>query len=176
MAVTYDQMRTWVLALPGTSEAFVEKWGEFTLRCGDKILVIGDPASSYASVKASVDDQAELLAMAPDTYTKAAYVGRYGWVRVHLRTAEAADLRRVVEDAWRRTAPKRTVAAHDSAQGQPGQRHRGRDLDGRPDDVPGDAAEPADTMPDEAVRPQPGDRHHDRPAPAVAEPRHRRDQ
>ncbi len=116
MAVTYDQMKKWVLALPGTSEAFVERWGEFTLRCGEKILVIGDPSSSFASVKASVEDQGELLATAPGTYEKAAYVGRYGWVRVNLRKATAAELRPVVDDAWRRTAPKKTVKAYDSAQ------------------------------------------------------------
>jgi hypothetical protein len=117
VAVTYDQLKAWVLALPGTSEVFVDRWSEYTLRCGEKIIVIGDPKSASASVKASVQDQAELLAGAPDTYEKAAYVGRYGWVRVNLRKAGAAELRRVVEDAWRRTAPKRLVKEYDSAQG-----------------------------------------------------------
>ena len=117
MAVTYDQLKAWVLALPGTSEVFVERWNEHTLRCGEKIIVIGDPKSAAASVKASVQDQAELLAGAPDTYQKAAYVGRYGWVRVDLKKADAAELRQVVEDAWRRTAPKKLVREYDSAQG-----------------------------------------------------------
>jgi hypothetical protein len=116
VAVTYDQMKNWVLALPGTTEAFVDRWGEFTLRCGEKILVIGDPSSSYASVKASVEDQGELLTLAPETYEKAAYVGRYGWVRVNLRKARATDLRPIIEAAWRRTAPKKTVKAYDSGQ------------------------------------------------------------
>jgi hypothetical protein len=117
MAVTYEKLREWVLALPGTSEVFIEAWGEHSLRCGEKILVIGDPKSSFASVKASIEDQAELLASAPGTYEKAAYVGRYGWVRVNLKKAGVKELRRVVEDAWRRTAPKRVVKAYDSAHG-----------------------------------------------------------
>jgi hypothetical protein len=115
MAVTYDRLKAWVLELPGTQEVFVERWNEYTLRCGEKVIVIGDPKSAYASIKASVQDQAELLAGAPDVYEKAAYVGRYGWVRVHLKKAKAAELRRVVEDAWRRTAPKKLVKEYDSA-------------------------------------------------------------
>lgn len=117
MAVTYDQLKAWVLALPGTREVFVDQWGHYTLRCGDKMIASGDPSSEFASVKASVPDQAELLASAPDVYEKAAYVGRYGWVRVNLRKAAAAELRRVVEDAWRRTAPKKLVKEYDSTHG-----------------------------------------------------------
>jgi hypothetical protein len=114
MAVTYDQLKSWVLALPGTQEVFVDQWGHYTLRYRDKMIASGDPSSEYASVKASVEDQAELLASAPDVYEKAAYVGRYGWVRVNLKKARAAELRRVVEDAWRRTAPKKLVQEYDS--------------------------------------------------------------
>jgi hypothetical protein len=117
MAVTYEKLKQWVLALPGTSEVYVDRWGEYTLRCGDKIIVIGDPTSASASVKASVEDQAELLASSPQVYEKSAYVGRYGWVRVDLKKAPATELRRIVEDAWRRTAPKKVVKAYDSAQG-----------------------------------------------------------
>lgn len=117
MALTYEKLKEWVLALPGTNEVFVDRWGEHTLRCGEKIIVIGDPTSTYASVKASLEDQAELLASAPDVYEKSAYVGRYGWVRVDLAKASAGELRRVVEDAWRRTSPKKVVKAYDAARG-----------------------------------------------------------
>ena len=117
MAVTYAELREWVLALPGTREVFVERWGEQTLRCGEKILVIGDPGAPTVAVKASLADQAELIAADPVTYARAAYVGRYGWVRVQLATAQAAELRSIVVDGWRRTAPRKLVREHDSAQG-----------------------------------------------------------
>ena len=118
MAVTYALIREWVLALPGTREVFVERWNEHTLRYGEKIFVMGDPEAKHASVKASLEEQAELIAGAPEVYAKSAYVGRFGWVRVDLDRADPAELRGVVEDAWRRTAPKRVVKAYDSAQGQ----------------------------------------------------------
>ena len=117
MAVTYEQVRDWVLALPGGREVMVESWGHPTLRVGDKMIAGGGPDWPTMSVKASKEDQAELIASAPETYAVAEYVGRYGWVRVTLATADEPELRRIVEDPWRSTAPKRVVRAYDSAQG-----------------------------------------------------------
>ena len=47
MAVTYEQVRDWVLALPGGCEVMVESWGHPTLRVGDKrVLREGTPSPS----------------------------------------------------------------------------------------------------------------------------------
>jgi hypothetical protein len=118
MAVAWPELRGWVLALPGCREVFVEQWGDWTLRYGEKMFVVGGPEHDTVSVKASLDEQAELVASAPDTYSPAPYVGRYGWVRVVLAEADADELRQVVTDAWRRTASKKAVREFDSAQGQ----------------------------------------------------------
>ena len=115
MAVTYEQVRGWVLALPGTREVMVESWGHPTLRVGDKMIASGMPDSPTMTVKASKEDQAELIAADPEAYAIAGYVGRYGWVRVTLAAAHPGELRRVVEDAWRSTAPKKLVREYDSA-------------------------------------------------------------
>ena len=53
---------------------------------GDKIFVIGGEGSDGISMKASLDIQADLLDLDPETFSKAPYVGRYGWV-----TAEVTD-------------------------------------------------------------------------------------
>jgi hypothetical protein len=113
--VTYGQVRDWVLALPGGREVFVEAWGHPSLRVGDKMFAAGSPESPTISLKASREEQAELVAAAPETYQVAAYTGRYGWVTVTLATADADELHELVVEAWRRTAPKRLVAAYDSA-------------------------------------------------------------
>ena len=117
MAVTYEQVREWVLALPGGCEVMVESWGHPTLRVGDKMIAGGAPGQPTLSVKATREEQAELIASAPETYAIADYTGRYGWVRVTLATADPAELHRIVVDAWRRTAPKKVVRAYDSAEG-----------------------------------------------------------
>jgi hypothetical protein len=53
--------------------------------------------------------------MDPDTFAVAAYTGRYGWVRVRLRTVGPDLMRRLVTAAWTRTAAKRLVAQYDLA-------------------------------------------------------------
>jgi hypothetical protein len=116
MAVTYEQVREWILALPGGREVMVESWGHPTLRVGDKMIAGGAPDSPTMSIKASREDQAELIAAAPEAYAVADYVGRYGWVRVTLAAADADEVHRVVIDAWRRTAPKKVVKEYDSCQ------------------------------------------------------------
>ena len=116
MSVSYDQVRDWVLALPGCAEVFVENWGHGTLRYGDKMFASGGGEYGTLSVKASREEQAELIATAPQVYSAAPYVGRFGWVTVVLAEADPDELRQIVTDAWRRTAPKKVVRAYDSAQ------------------------------------------------------------
>ncbi|MEU7826498.1 MmcQ/YjbR family DNA-binding protein [Catellatospora sp. NPDC049133] len=114
MAVAYEQVRDWVLALPGGAEVMVEEWGHPTLRVGDKMFASGMPGSDTMSVKASKEEQAALLAAAPEVYSAAAYVGRFGWVRVELSRVDPAELRELVVEAWRRTAPKKLVKQYDA--------------------------------------------------------------
>jgi hypothetical protein len=115
MPTTYEQVRDWVLALPGGNEVMVESWGHPTLRVGDKMFATGAPDSPTMSVKASRAEQAELIASAPDTYAVAPYVGRFGWVTVTLASVDPGELRELVVEAWRSTAPKKLVRAYDSA-------------------------------------------------------------
>ena len=53
---------------------------------------------------------ADLVAMDPDTFSVAAYTGKYGWVRVRLAGVPLELADRLLTSAWRRTAPKRLVA------------------------------------------------------------------
>jgi len=112
VAATVAQVRAVALALPETAE--VVTWGtDLTWRVRDKIFAIGGPDSPSVSVKCAKEEQAELVAMAPETYRVAAYVGRYGWVSVDLATADPGELGDLIVEAWRRTAPKRLVKVYD---------------------------------------------------------------
>ena len=117
VAVTYAQVRDWVLALPGGAEVMVAEWGHPTLRVNNKMFATGSPDSPSMTVKASREEQAELIASDPQTYEVAAYVGRYGWVRVNLSTVDTDELRGLIVEAWRRTAPKKLVKEYDAATG-----------------------------------------------------------
>jgi hypothetical protein len=108
VAVTADEFRGWALGLPEAAEQ--ETWGHPTFRVRAKMFATLAEDGRTASVKATLEDQAELVATFPQTYSPAHYVGRYGWVSVVLADADPEDLGPLVVDAWRRTAPKRLVA------------------------------------------------------------------
>ena len=64
--MTFLQFRTLCLAMPEAEE--VETWGEATFRVRKRIFAIGAPEARSVSVKASLDDQAGLIAMDAKTF------------------------------------------------------------------------------------------------------------
>jgi hypothetical protein len=111
--VTFNQLRVMCLGLPEAEER--ETWGEATFRVRDRIFAMGSSDGGFASIKASLDDQSGLVAMDPKTFAVSAYTGRYGWVRVRLATLSPELARRLVTNAWKRTAPKRLIAKLDES-------------------------------------------------------------
>ena len=105
--MTFDEFRGLCLALPEAVE--LETWGEATFRVRGRIFAMGSPEGRRVSVKASLDDQAGLIAMDPRTFEVSAYTGRFGWVTVRLSRLNRSLGERLVKNAWERTAPKRLV-------------------------------------------------------------------
>jgi hypothetical protein len=104
-------LRRTALSFPEAEE--VETWGQATFRVRRKMFCILGEDGKQASIKATPEAQAELLAANPAVYSFAPYVGRHGWVTVDVAAADAAEVAELLEDDWRRTAPKRVVAAYD---------------------------------------------------------------
>jgi hypothetical protein len=117
--MTIDELRAFCLGLPGSHEQ--ETWGDaehagdVTFRVRDKIYLITGPQGGGASIRTSVDQQADLMDAFPEAFSRAPYVGRFGWVSVKLDLVDPELLRGVIEGAWRRTAPKAVVAEFDAA-------------------------------------------------------------
>ena len=110
--VTAEQVRALVRELPEAVE--IETWGHPTFRVRDKMFAAMSAEGDGVTVKALPDEQDALIQMDGATFGVAPYVGRYGWVSVRLARVEPALLRRLLVTAWRRTAPKRLVQAHDA--------------------------------------------------------------
>jgi hypothetical protein len=106
--MTFRQFRKLCLALPEAEE--LETWGEATFRVRGRIFAMGSPEGRSVSIKASLDDQAGLVAMDPKTFSVSAYTGRFGWVTVRLGGLGVQLGGRLVENAWERTAPRRLIA------------------------------------------------------------------
>jgi len=97
------------MALPEVEEVLT--WGtDVTFRVRKKIFAIGGDGSDGVSIKASLERQADLLALDSETFKSSAYVGRFGWVNVRLDRVDDALPRELIIDAWRSVAPKRLLA------------------------------------------------------------------
>jgi hypothetical protein len=115
MTIKYEKVRDWVLAaLPGGQEVMVEEWGHPTLRVNNKMFASGAPGGPTMTVKCTKEEQTALIAAQPEVYSMAAYVGRFGWVEVKLSKVDPAELRELMIEAWRRTAPKKLVKGYDA--------------------------------------------------------------
>jgi hypothetical protein len=102
---TFEDLRSIAMRLPEVEEH--RTWGtDINWRIRNKMFAItGDEGSSGVSVKASIAAQADLIDLDPETFSKAAYVGRFGWVTVDLTRVDIELLDKLVRDAWRATAP-----------------------------------------------------------------------
>jgi hypothetical protein len=106
---TFDDVRRIAMGLPEAEERLT--WDvDITFRVRDKIFAMGGPGGTHASIKASIDRQAELVDLDPETFAPSAYVGRFGWVTVDLRRVEPMLLEDLLREAWRRSAPKKLAA------------------------------------------------------------------
>lgn len=111
---TFDDVRRIALALPEAEERLTWET-DITFRVRDKIFAIGGEGADRISVKASLETQAELIDLDPDTFASSAYVGRFGWVTVALDRVDPALLSSLIREAWRRSAPKRLAATLEDA-------------------------------------------------------------
>jgi hypothetical protein len=110
-----DTVRRFALALPEAVEQ--ETWGTPTFRVRRKIFVMFSDDQREAWIKSTHDEQRALTQMNPDTFFVPPYVGPSGWIGVRVRTVDRDEMRELITEAWRLTAPKRLVAAFDGEAG-----------------------------------------------------------
>ena len=110
--ITSEEVRGFALSLPEAAE--LETWGHPTFRVRNKMFMGMGNKGLGASVKASLDEQDALIQSHPETFAVPQYVGRFGWVSVQLSSVDPTLMRELIIEAWRRTAPKRLVAAYDA--------------------------------------------------------------
>src|SRR3954464_10753961 len=97
---SFADVRRIALALAEAEE--VVTWGaDLTYRVGNKIFAITGEGADAVSIKASLDAQEDLPAPEPETFSKAAYTGRFGWVNVRLAGVDEEMLGELLDKAWR---------------------------------------------------------------------------
>ena len=109
-----NTVRRMALALPETIEQ--ETWGTPTFRVRKKIFVMFSDEQREAWVKSTHDEQRALTQMDPETFFVPPYVGPSGWIGVRFRTVDRDEMRELITEAWRMTAPKRLVSTFDEGE------------------------------------------------------------
>jgi hypothetical protein len=103
---TFGDVRRIALSLPESEEILTWET-DITFRVRRKIFAIGGEGATRVSIKATPFVQEALIERDPETFGRAAYVGRFGWTTVDLERVEPDELERLLRDAWRMTAPKK---------------------------------------------------------------------
>jgi len=106
-------VRKLALGLPEAEER--ETWGTPTFRVSNKIFAMFGDEGKRVWIKSTHDEQRALVAMDPETFFVPPYVGPSGWIGVHYRTVDATEMRELIIEAWRMTAPTRLAATFDEA-------------------------------------------------------------
>jgi hypothetical protein len=111
MGVTVDVLRSFALSLPETTESPHFEATSFRVR--GKIFVTVPPDADFAHVFVDEDETAAAVQRLPDGYEVLVWGKKQWGVKARLAAVPAEDLFELVEEAWRRKAPKRMGAAYE---------------------------------------------------------------
>jgi hypothetical protein len=113
-AISLEQIRELALALPKAEEG--TSYGTPAFRVGGKLFLRLHEDGESLVVKIDAEERAMRTRAEPETYFITEHYRNYPWMLVRLATVSIDDLRDLVEDAWRRSAPGRLAKAHDGGQ------------------------------------------------------------
>jgi hypothetical protein len=110
-AVTFDTVREIARELPGAVEGV--SYGTPAFRVGKSLFVRQHQDGELLVVKIDCYQRTMRLKTDPHTFEITDHYFNYPWVLVRLAAVELDDLRDLLEDAWRMSAPKRAVSTYD---------------------------------------------------------------
>ena len=114
MAMTYDDVRAFALALPGVAEG--TSHGHASLKAHGKFLTrVWDDGDTLVVPGVTLDEREMLIEAEPETFYVTDHYKNYPYVLVRLSRVEAGTVERFLERRWRATAPKKLLKALDAA-------------------------------------------------------------
>jgi hypothetical protein len=109
--VTVDDVRSFAIGLPRTTEAFVR--GRLKLRVGRIVYLSFSHDEEVMGFAFPKEWRDALVASEPDKFMMPSSCDlRYNWVLVRLAAVDAAEMREIVLDAWAMVVPKRVAATY----------------------------------------------------------------
>jgi len=111
--VTFDTVRKLALALPGVEEG--TSYGTPAFKVGGKLLARFHQDGESLVVKVEYAAREVLMGANPKTFYITDHYRCWPWILVRISSVDRDELRKLLEDAWRSSAPRRLVAAWDSS-------------------------------------------------------------
>jgi hypothetical protein len=105
---TFEALRQVALALPGVEDG--TSYGTPALKVRGKLFVRLREDCESVVLPTDYDEREILLEAAPDVFFLTDHYRNYPWILLRLAAVALADLPEILENAWRRVAPKRLVA------------------------------------------------------------------
>jgi len=110
--VTYQTVREIARGLPGAVEG--TSYGTPAFRVGKKLFVRLKEDGESLVVKIDFDQRTMRMRTDPETFYITDRYRNYPWMLVRLPTVAPDDLRDLLQEAWRLSAPKRLLADYES--------------------------------------------------------------
>ena len=110
--VALAMVRQFARAMPGAEEGASHDPLAFRVR--GKLFVWLHESGDSVAIKIDDKDRMKRVEADPETFYITDHYLRYPIMLVRLATVDADDLRELVEESWRRCAPKRLIAAFDN--------------------------------------------------------------
>ena len=107
--VTWDVVRQLALALPGVEEGTSYRTTAF--KVNGKLLARFHQDGESLAVKVEYAAREVLMGANPKTFYITDHYRCWPWMLVRISNVDPDELRQLLEDAWRSSAPKRLVAA-----------------------------------------------------------------
>jgi hypothetical protein len=112
--ITFDTVRELARELPGAVEG--TSYGTPAFRVGKGLFVRQHQDGESLVVKIDYDHRAMRMKTDPETFYITDHYLNYPWILVRLATVDADDLRDLLTDAWRLSAPDRLLSTRESDQ------------------------------------------------------------
>lgn len=107
----WETVREIASALPEAEES--TSYGTPAFKVRGKLFVRFHQSGESVVIKIEIEEREALMKLKPETFYITDHYTCWPWMLVRLSTVEKDDLRKMIEESWRRVAPNRLVASYD---------------------------------------------------------------
>ena len=112
--MTFDQVRLLALSLPKADEG--TSYGTPAFKVAGKLFARLHQDGESLVVKIDPGERAMRMKADPKTFYITDHYLNYPWILVRIASVDPADLRDLLEEAWRLSAPRRILSEYDKRQ------------------------------------------------------------